>query len=61
MQDYEVFVNLLVNELFIVFGLNFDGNFQIGDWVLLCQNGMVDYVNCGSEGFVWEEIINFYV
>lgn len=60
MQDYEAFVNSLANEPLIASGPNGDGNLQIGDWVPLRQNGMVDYVNRGSEGSVREETTNLY-
>ncbi|WP_291843521.1 TonB-dependent receptor [Maricaulis sp.] len=60
MEDYEAFVNSLANEPLLNSGANGDGNLQVGDWVPLRQNGMIDYVARGSEGSVQEETINFY-
>lgn len=60
MEDYEAFVNSLANEPLIASGPNGDGNLQVGDWVPLRQNGVVDYVNRGSEGSVREETTNLF-
>ena len=61
MQDYDAFVNMLAGQPLIGGGVNADGNLQIGDWVPLRQNGVVDYANRGSVGSVREETVNLYV
>jgi len=60
MQDYEAFVNSLAAEPLMGAGLNGDGNLQIGDWVPLRQNGVVDYTGRGVDGSVREETFNLY-
>ena len=60
MQDYEAFVASLAAEPLMGGGINGDGNLQVGDWVPLRQNGVVDYVNRGIDGSVKEQTTNFY-
>ncbi|MEE2526833.1 TonB-dependent receptor [Hyphobacterium sp. HN65] len=60
MQDYTAFVNMLAGQPLIGGGVNGDGNLQLGDWVPLRQNGVVDYANRGSDGSVREETFNAY-
>ena len=60
MQDYEAFVASLAAEPLMGGGINGDGNLQVGDWVPLRQNGVVDYVNRGIDGTVKEQTTNFY-
>ncbi|MFY0638466.1 TonB-dependent receptor [Maricaulis maris] len=60
MQDYEAFVASLAAEPLMGGGINGDGNLQVGDWVPLRQNGVIDYVNRGIDGSVKEQTTNFY-
>ncbi len=60
LQDYDAFVNSLANEPLLGVSTNSDGNLQIGDWVPLRQNGVIDYAGRGIDGSVKEETMNFY-
>lgn len=60
MLDYDAFVESLANEPLMTSGINADGNLQVGDWVPLRQNGVVDYANRGTDGSVEEKTFNFY-
>ncbi|MCR9078324.1 MAG: TonB-dependent receptor [Hyphomonadaceae bacterium] len=60
MQDYQAFVDSIANEPLIGSFTNGDGNLQIGDWVPLRQNGVVDYFERGTLGTVTEETTNLY-
>lgn len=60
MSDIDAFVDGLSNEPLLGSGINADGNLQIGDWVPLRQNGVIDYAGRGIDGNVKEETINLY-
>ena len=60
MSNIDAFVESLAAEPFLGAGINADGNLQIGDWVPLRQNGVIDYANRGIDGSVKEETINLY-
>lgn len=60
MQDYGAFVTSLANEPLIGAGPNANGDLQIGDWIPLNQNGVIDYAGRGVDGSVKEETINLY-
>lgn len=60
MQDYGAFVTSLANEPLISGFFNDDGNLQLGDWVPLAQNGVIDYAGRGVDGSVKEKTVNLY-
>lgn len=60
MQDYAAFVNSIASDPLISTQINNDGNLQIGDWVPLNQNGVIDYANRGVDGLVNEKVTNLY-
>ncbi|WP_300543713.1 TonB-dependent receptor [Maricaulis sp.] len=60
MSNIDAFVASLAAEPFLGAGTNSDGNLQIGDWVPLRQNGVIDYADRGIDGSVKEETINLY-
>lgn len=60
LQDYDAFVNSLINEPLLNVSTNADGNTQIGDWIPLRQNGVIDYAGRGIDGLVNEKTTNFY-
>lgn len=60
LQDYGAFVNSIASEPLIGSFINDDGNLQIGDWVPLNQDGVIDYAGRGSDGSVKESTTNFY-
>lgn len=60
MSNIDAYVASLANEPLLNPGINADGNLQIGDWVPLKQNGVVDYANRGIDGSVREETTNLY-
>lgn len=60
LNDYDAFVDSLANEPLIGATTNSDGNLQIGDWVPLRQNGVIDYAGRGIDGLVNEKTMNFY-
>ena len=60
LQDYGAFVTSLANEPLIGSFINPDGNRQIGDWVPLAQDGVIDYAGRGIDGTVKETTMNLY-
>ena len=60
LNDYDAFVDSLANEPLLGVTTNSDGNLQIGDWVPLRQNGVIDYAGRGIDGSVKEQTMNFY-
>lgn len=60
MQDYGAFVTSLANEPLLGSFINDDGNLQIGDWVPLAQDGVIDYAGRGIDGNVKETTTNLY-
>lgn len=60
MANIDSFVSGLSNEPLLGAGPNADGNLQIGDWIPLRQNGVIDYANRGVDGNVNEETVNLY-
>ncbi|MEL6857052.1 MAG: TonB-dependent receptor [Pseudomonadota bacterium] len=60
LNDYDSFVDSLANEPLLGAVTNSDGNLQIGDWVPLRQNGVIDYAGRGIDGLVNEKTTNVY-
>ncbi|MCH9752151.1 MAG: TonB-dependent receptor [Alphaproteobacteria bacterium] len=60
MQNYDAFLDSLLNEPLIPNFVNSEGNVQIGEWTPLKQNGVIDYANRGIDGFVNEQTTNLY-
>ena len=62
MSNYDAFVASLAAEPLLNSFTNGDGNLQIGDWVPLRQNGVIDYADPsrGSLGNVEEKTTNLY-
>lgn len=60
MANISAFQTSLSNEPLLGALTNADGNLQVGDWVPLLQNGVVDYANRGIDGNVKEETVNLY-
>ena len=60
MQNYDAFVSTLANEPLLGAFTNSDGNLQIGDWIPLRQNGVIDYAGRGVDGLVNEQTTNIY-
>ena len=60
LNDYDAFVDSLAAEPLLGAATNGDGNLQIGDWVPLRQNGVIDYAGRGIDGLVNEKTTNVY-
>lgn len=60
LQDYGAFVNSIASEPLLGASINSDGNLQIGDWVPLNQDGVIDYAGRGVDGLVNEKVTNLY-
>ncbi len=60
MNDISAYINSLANEPLLGAFTNTDGNLQIGDWVPLLQNGVIDYAGRGIDGSVQEKTTNLY-
>lgn len=60
MQNYDAFLESLLNEPLIPNFVNSEGNVQIGEWTPLKQNGVIDYANRGVDGLVNEQTTNLY-
>lgn len=60
MSNIDAYVQSLANEPLLGSFINADGNLQVGDWVPLRQNGVIDYAGRGIDGNVVEETTNLY-
>ncbi len=60
MSDMQAYIDSLAGEPLLNPGINGDGLLQIGDWVPLLQNGVVDFANRGQDSNVREETTNLY-
>jgi len=60
LNDYDAFVDSLAAEPLLGASTNSDGNLQIGDWIPLRQNGVIDYAGRGTDGLVNEKTTNIY-